>query len=169
MFVFGHLGIGHRMLGPWRHRLDRWPLVVGMLLPDLIDKPLYYARLSEFLSSTRTFGHTGLLCLALLAAGFTFRRSSLTALGLGMATHHGLDLALDQLMGGPTSSMWIAWTWPLHGLRFADSYIPSLAVHVERLLNAPVVVAEIVGLALLAWDYARRSSASTLETNHGDS
>ena len=45
MFVLGHVGIGTRVLGGLRQRLPaRW-LILGCLLPDLIDKPLFYLLL----------------------------------------------------------------------------------------------------------------------------
>jgi hypothetical protein len=42
MFFFGHLGVGATLVRPWKERLPfRWVLL-GAVLPDLIDKPLYY-------------------------------------------------------------------------------------------------------------------------------
>ena len=44
MFIFGHLGIGSKMVYPWRKQITRGALLVGTVLPDLIDKPLYYGE-----------------------------------------------------------------------------------------------------------------------------
>ena len=68
MFVFGHIGIGRALVRPWQARLPAVPLILGMLLPDIIDKPLYYSRIWPFIARFRTFGHTGLLLLVLLGA-----------------------------------------------------------------------------------------------------
>jgi len=155
MFVFGHLGFGQQLASPWRHRLPRWPLALGMLLPDLIDKPLYYSRVWDFISCTRTVGHTGLLCLAFLALGFTLRKRALVAIGVGMATHLALDLSLDVLAADPVQTTWIAMTWPFRDGHFANVYIESIREHSRRLLTVGTIVGEIAGIALLLWDYRR--------------
>jgi len=79
MFVFGHIGIGRALIGRWRHTLPLVPLTIGMLLPDIIDKPLYYARVWPFISCTRTFGHTGAFLLLLLLIAYWTRRPTLMA------------------------------------------------------------------------------------------
>jgi hypothetical protein len=155
MLVFGHLGFGHLLAGPWRRTLPPWPLAVGMLLPDIIDKPLYYARFSDFISCTRTIGHTGLLCLIVLALGYAFGRRALTAVALGMATHLALDFAVDSWSWPEPSSTWVAITWPLHGLRFTDSYVPSVGDHLRSLLAAQSIVPEILGVALVVREVRR--------------
>ena len=156
MFVFGHIGIGRKLASPWSRDLPRVPLVVGMLLPDLIDKPLYYVRLWDYVSCTRTFGHTGLLLLLLLLCGYLVRSRALLALGLGDATHLLLDWAFDGFGHEVGSSTWMAMTWPLYG-EFEHSFT-SVADHAASLLVPPVVVAEVIGLALICWDYARRKA-----------
>ena len=55
----------------------------------------------------------------------------------------------------------IAMTWPLHGIQFAQVYISSVAEHSGRLLNVPMVLAGMMGLGLLAWDWWRRSRLRT--------
>jgi hypothetical protein len=150
MFVFGHIGIGRKLVSPWSRDLPRVPLIVGMLLPDLIDKPLYYAGVWDYVSCTRTFGHTGLLLVFLLIAGYFARSQAWLALGCGVATHLLLDCLMD---GFGAKSTWIALTWPILYRDFAHYYL-SVPGHVQSLLVGPVVVAEIVGLALIAWDYA---------------
>ncbi len=77
MFVLGHLGIGKRLAAhPYRRfsRVDKRAFFVGALLPDLIDKPLYYGwswltgkhgAEAGLISGTHLFGHTGLFLLAL--------------------------------------------------------------------------------------------------------
>jgi hypothetical protein len=154
MFVFGHIGIGRKLASPWGHNLPRWPLIVGMVLPDLIDKPLYYSRIWDFISCTRTFGHTGLLLVLFVASGYLLRSRALLALGLGDATHLLLDWAIDGFGHDYGSSTWMAFTWPLLYRDFA-TYFSSISSHAGSLLVPPVVAAEVIGLALIAWDYAR--------------
>jgi hypothetical protein len=166
MFVFGHLGFGHQLAGPWRQRLPRWPLAFGMLLPDLIDKPLYYSRLWDVISCTRTVGHTGLLCLLLFGLGYVLRKRALIAVALGVVTHLALDLMLDVLTGDKAYTTWVAMTWPLRNRHFANVYIGSIAEHSRRLLTTSILIGEILGIALLYWDYrrSRRRIGSAVET-----
>src|SRR4051812_16556438 len=100
MFVFGHLGIGSKLATPWAMGLRRRWILLGTILPDLIDKPVYYGlsyarglrgAALGLMSGTRTFGHTG--ALLLLMATFSILKKSrfLAALSLGMATHLLLD------------------------------------------------------------------------------
>jgi hypothetical protein len=148
MFIFGHLGVGRTLLLRWRHRFHWAALGFGMLLPDLIDKPLYYLELSPFFSCTRTVGHTGLL-LALVCLAAAARRSAvLWAIGIGMATHVGLDNVLEQLGWHRDGSAWIALTWPLHGWDFYRVTF-TMVEHAGKLLALPTVIGEAVGLTLI--------------------
>jgi hypothetical protein len=149
MFVFGHIGLGRALIGRWRHTLPSLPLTLGMLLPDIIDKPLYYARLWPFFSCTRTLGHTGVFLLLLLLSGYWTRRPSLIALSIGASTHVGLDLCLDLINHTSPSPSWIALTWPVLNTSFATFYF-TFSEHIARLwATTSVVVAEAGGLFLL--------------------
>jgi hypothetical protein len=159
MFVFGHVGIGRAMLTRWTARLPVLPLAVGMLLPDLIDKPLYYSRLFAFITCTRTFGHTGLLLAALAAAAYAFRSRTLGALSAGIATHLLLDCAFDWPPFGPESSAWIALTWPFYSREFALYYFPSIASHAARLLSLTTIAGEVMGLILIGLELRRREGS----------
>src|SRR5438552_13741940 len=99
MFALGHLGIGKKLAArPFRHFSpgDKRAFFVGALLPDLIDKPLYYipawvtgreAAGAGILSGTHLFAHTGLFLLALSVAALVTRSRPLRALAIGVATH----------------------------------------------------------------------------------
>jgi hypothetical protein len=160
MFVFGHIGIGRTLVHRWRARLPAVPLVFGMLLPDIIDKPLYYARLSPFISCTRTFGHSGVLLATIAIAAWTRRSRSLGAVAVGIVTHLLLDGLMDLFGNEPgapePSASWIAFTWPLHGWHFAYHYL-SLSAHMQSLVVGPVIAAEIIGGGLLVWEWRRRA------------
>jgi hypothetical protein len=157
MFVLGHVGIGRALVRRWRDRLPLVPLSIGTLLPDLIDKPLYYSRLWPYITATRTFGHTGLLLLALAGAGVLFESRVLKALAAGVATHLLLDTIGDLPDGLRNSSALIAATWPLSGGRFADFYLPSLTAHAWLLLLSwPTLGGELVGGLLLLREWRRR-------------
>jgi hypothetical protein len=177
MFVFGHLGIGRAIASPWLNHLPLAPFFLGALLPDLIDKPLYYARVAAtgrhgaelgLLAGTRTIGH--MMLLTLLVAGLGWARGSkpLLAVALGMATHQLLDTVSDLLgsaMGLATDPTGIpgyaAVVWPLLGTQFPIAPFSSVAGHAQRTLVNPVTMGgEVVGaVLLLAWFRRRRVTA----------
>jgi hypothetical protein len=171
MFVFGHLGIGSKMIYPWRAQLPRAALLLGTILPDLIDKPLYYipvafvgreAASESLISGTRTFGHTLLLLLVVVALAVLKKSRLLAALAAGVATHNLLDLIGDQVqlsMGwtepGPGPGGIHALLWPLLGWDFPLS-TTTIIGHGLQLVNPWFIGCEIAGLCILLWDYSRR-------------
>jgi hypothetical protein len=166
MFLLGHLGIGS-WLAARRVRAEQlaW-LLLGTLLPDLIDKPLYYAlvfatgrRGAELglISGTRTFGHTLLLVAVLW---LLLPRRVGRPLAIGMATHLALDelgdvlgLFLPALGTHPHPGTITAVLFPFLGLRFPVSPFQSALEHAASLENAYVLAGEIAGAALLAWQW----------------
>jgi hypothetical protein len=166
MFVFGHIGIGRQIIGSAGRRQPVLPLVFGMLLPDLIDKPLYYARLSTFISGTRTFGHTGLFLGLVLLVAYAAHSRTWLAIAIGMATHGGLDCVIDAVAGRWPGAAFTALTWPILYRHFAPSDFRSPWEHLLSLWTEPIVVFEVIGLTLLAWEYwppRRRSRRSATE------
>lgn len=163
MFILGHLGIGRALVAPWRTRYAAGWLALGMLLPDLIDKPLFYAHVFEIVSCTRTFGHTLIVTGGLLAVGVWSRRPALVALGLGSSTH----LLLDGLLEGfaPDGALVRAAGWPLS--HFVDLRSRTLGEHLDGLLTPRVLASEAVGLLLLVWQWrgARRSAHGSRSAN----
>src|SRR5436190_18659350 len=97
MFVLGHVGIGRTIASAKSCHLPFLAFAVGAVLPDVIDKPLYYTRLFGLVTCTRTFGHTGLFLLAVVAGALWTRSPVARALALGAATHPILDGVLDLL------------------------------------------------------------------------
>jgi hypothetical protein len=164
LFVLGHVGIGTRLLGRLRNRLPaRW-LVFGCLLPDLIDKPLFYGLLllrgypDPLISGSRTVGHTGLFLVALVAFALLTRKPAAWALVAGVATHLALDIAGELFTGAsPESSIWLAVLFPLLGLRFPQAYFRSLLEHLRLSAeNVYVVGGEVVGGTILLVSWWRR-------------
>jgi hypothetical protein len=157
MFVLGHIGIGRTVIGESGRRLPTIPLLFGMLLPDLIDKPLYYAHLSSVISCTRTFAHTGVFLLIVLAFGLARRSRATTAVGVGIATHLALDCFLDgvnSVIQGGIGSGVIAFVWPLLGWQFVV-HDTTAWNHLMTVLSLPVMVSEVIGGLLLAAEYLR--------------
>ena len=170
MLPLGHLGIGSRLLGPWRTRFDARLLFLGCLLPDLIDKPLYYAlslatgrngAALGLISGTRTVGHTALFCL--LLALLALRWPGFGAVAAGVATHLLLD-NLGDLLGPPVPLerlTVLALVFPALGVRFPIAPFTDLADHVLRnLTSAYTMAGELIGFGILlaAWLRRRRQS-----------
>jgi hypothetical protein len=169
MFVLGHLGIGSwlaaRRVSPQQ---IGW-LLFGALLPDLVDKPLYYAlvlatgrRAAELglISGTRTLGHTLLFAIALWAV---LPRRIGWPLALGIATHLLLD-EMGDLVGfafpgvvtrHPGPSTLSAILFPLLGPHFPISPFRNARDHAASIANAYIVACEVLGAALLYWQWRR--------------
>jgi hypothetical protein len=163
LFVLGHVGIGTRLLD--RLRLPAGPLFFGCLLPDIIDKPLFYLvgpGTWPLVMGTRTFAHTGIFFLLLLGAALATRSAALRAVALGVGTHLLLDLGSDLVSFPPIEDATsLSVFFPLLGVRFPVAPFKTLREHL--LLNATssyVLAGEVIGLVLLI----QRSRAKRRET-----
>jgi hypothetical protein len=170
MLPLAHLGFGLRLSRPFGRLPLRW-LIAGCLLPDLIDKPLYYGlsawtglRGAELglISCTRTFGHTGLfigvlLSLALALRGHPGRTGKVAALAVGMTTHLFLDAVSEKLapLHGRSafreSSTLLALTFPYYG-RFGIQPFESAREHFLAHLKGFTLATEILGAIFLSWE-----------------
>jgi hypothetical protein len=153
MFVLGHVGIGRALARPWVRTLPVIAFVIGTLLPDLIDKSLYYSHLLGQMPATRMYGHTGVFLLALVLTAALVRSRLLAALAAGMATHLALDCLLDLTATAPKGA-WIAAGWPLLG-PFPPVSISSIGAHLQRIMVGPVILGEILGGLLIGWELWR--------------
>jgi hypothetical protein len=171
VFVLAHLGLGTTLARPRLGARGLPWLLLGTLLPDLIDKPLYYgaALLTHrhgaelgLLSSTRIFGHS--LALALVLYLLLPRRIGVPLVA-GILTHLGLD-ELGDVFGrfwpslrlvhdGPDTAHAIL--FPLLGFRFPVSSYMSPREHLASLANVYLLASEALGAALLAvqWRFLR--------------
>jgi membrane-bound metal-dependent hydrolase YbcI (DUF457 family) len=184
MMVFGHLGLGLLAAQPWLRSRNlenlqslKW-VALGTLLPDLIDKPLYYglsfwlersSRDLGLISGTRTFGHMlwwPLLCGFMGGLGPKRLRSVFQALTLGILSHDVLDLLSSLLVRAfyaPTvegPSLYSAFFFPLLGAEFPWMPYPNFQAQLGQVFLGPVFVGEVLGIlalgALFIWEYNRR-------------
>jgi len=123
-------------------------LLIGSLLPDIIDKPLGHLVFSQALSNGRVYAHTLLFLLMItVGGGWLYRKSHRTwllALSFGTAMH----LLLDQMWLEPHTLL-----WPFFGFAFGKSdisdWIPNM---LHGLFTDPAVyLSEVVGLAAVLW------------------
>ena len=160
MFALGHLGLGKRLaVRPFRHFSvgERRAFFLGALLPDLIDKPLFYIPLwltgkrgaeAGMLSGTHLFAHTLLFLLVLGLAALTTRSRLVRAVAIGVATHFILD-CVGLSMGIGTL------LWPAFGWHFPTYPFRDLGQHLASVLNPVTLIGELLGGAILWWDYRK--------------
>lgn len=121
MLLFGHLGLtvaGGRVvekLARGKLAPDYRVLLVGAVLPDLVDKPIGYVLMSSSFNNGRLFAHSLLFLAGLTLAGLLAdgrARPVLLTLALGTAIH----LALDYMWLLPTILLWPLLGWRLPSL-----------------------------------------------------
>ena len=161
MFVLGHLGLGKAIATrPYRgfSSVERRAFFAGALLPDLIDKPLFYIPFwltgrrgadAGILSGTHLFAHTGLFLLVLTTAAWIRRSSLLRALAIGVATHFVLDCVGLSMNRGTL-------LWPLFGWHFPVYPFRNLGQHLWTVMNPITLAGELLGGAVLLWSWRRR-------------
>jgi hypothetical protein len=139
VFVLGHLGLGLGLawlVTSWRGRpIDFRLVLVGAVLPDVIDKPLGAILGLE----SRLWAHTLWFLAGFLLLGVLPPLRGLQWVGFGVASH----LLLDLIWGQPNVVLW----------PFAGPFLPgtmSLGGFLHVLLTDPYVqVGEILGTAVL--------------------
>lgn len=115
MLPLAHLGIGLKLAQPFSRGLGKSWILAGAILPDVLDKSLYYGGTvlgyatgaGHLIAGTRTFGHWALTTLVPAVGAVVFRSRAAAAFALGLATH----LLLDSFLY-PTPE---AVLWPLLG------------------------------------------------------
>ena len=129
-------------------RLDIRLLLIGSLLPDIIDKPVGQFLFRETFNNGRIFSHTLLFLVLITMAGLYFyRRQSQTwllSLSLGSFTH----LVFDQIWRIPQTLF-----WPLYGFAFPKADISDWMPNMlYALFTEPrVYVPELLGAIMLIW------------------
>lgn len=147
---FWHLGITavvvFATLG--RRRIDYRVVLVGSILPDLIDKPVGRLFFEDVFQNSRLFGHTLLFSVVLLFGiqltlrGATARRWFI--LPIACMIHLGLD------------AMWndpVTLFWPLFGSNFPVVPVGNywLEVLLRPFSHPAELLKELVGLASLSY------------------
>ncbi|MFC2025167.1 metal-dependent hydrolase [Chloroflexota bacterium] len=124
--------------------VDYRMVLLGSLLPDIVDKPAWLFTSSDASLSGRDYSHTLLFNLALFIGGLVlirYKKSWLLILSLSSFTH----LILDQMWNNPAALL-----WPLLGPLHKRETAGWLFNMVEALVSEPeVYVPEIIGLMLI--------------------
>jgi len=130
------------------NQIDLRLLLIGSVLPDIIDKPIGQFFFADIFNNGRIFCHTLLFLIAITLAGLYFYRiraaTQLLILSFGTFMH----LILDQMWLYPQTIL-----WPIYGFVFPKAYLEHW---LEKLLHdlctdPSVYVPELLGLAILVW------------------
>jgi len=123
-------------------------LLIGSLLPDIIDKPLGQIILRDVFSNGRIFAHTLLFFVLITAAGLLLYRFRHRVWLLTLAGGTFMHLLLDEIWLTPRTFL-----WPFLGLSFDRIYLTGwLSRLLEKLLGSPMVfIWELAGLVVLLW------------------
>ena len=128
--------------------LDIRLLLVGSLLPDIIDKPVGQYFFSGTFSYGRIFAHTLLFLIIIAAIGFYLYKSRRSVWLLTLAAGTFMHLVLDELWLEPQTLF-----WPFLGITFERT---DLSIWMSGILQAlisdpKVYVPEVVGFVVLVW------------------
>jgi len=122
--------------------IDYRLVIIGSLLPDLIDKPIFFLVESASLSG-RDYAHSLLFNLVMLAGGLAltgYRKSWLLALSFSSFMH----LVFDRMWTVPVTLFWPLLGPFLRGER--NAFVPEVYYGFFAPIN---FIPEIVGLAIL--------------------
>ncbi len=125
-------------------------LLLGSLLPDVIDKPLGLWLLKDSIGAGRAFSHSLLFLLITAVAGWLVQRrwksTWLLVISFGVLVH----LVLDSMWRAPQTLL-----WPVFGVHFPKDQmglLPLLAQMLHDLvINAAEYIPELIGFAILLW------------------
>ncbi|MBA7704295.1 hypothetical protein ES703_113098 [subsurface metagenome] len=130
------------------HYVDIRLLLVGSLLPDIIDKPVGQYFFRETFNNGRIFSHTLLFLVLLSAVGFYLYKRHRQAWMLPLAAGTLMHLVLDEIWNAPATLF-----WPFMGFTFEKIELAGWVSNIfKALLSDPAVyIPEAVGLAILLW------------------
>ncbi len=130
------------------NHIDIRLLLLGSLLPDIIDKPIGQFFFRETFSNGRIFCHTLLFLILITPAGYYLyqNRGKLWLLVLSFGTF--MHLIQDQMWLEPRTLL-----WPLYGLAFERIDLTYWAQNILYALRTDpgVYVPELVGAGILIW------------------
>jgi len=145
MLLFAHLGLtlaAAKLTERFGLRPDIAIVLLGSILPDLIDKPLGYLIYGS-MASGRIFAHTLLFLLVLAALAAILKSRPLGSLAFGVLAHQ----ALDTIWTTP-----VIFLWPLLGdfpVKAHMSVLSYFEMLMRGLQNPGILVPELLGLFFL--------------------
>ncbi len=151
MLFFGHIGISLLLVFllalALKKSIDYRLVIVGSLLPDIIDKPLGEYILKDIFYNGRIVSHT-LLFIAILAIIALLVAKKYRFWGIGVLTLGAfLHQILDQMWNAPGT-----WFWPMFGWEFPKNQIDNYVMYLlGNLMKYPeVYLPELIGFIIIA-------------------
>ena len=129
------------------NRIDVRLLLIGSLLPDIVDKPLGQYLFRDIFNTGRILCHTLLFVVLMTLVGLLLHRSRGTGWLLVLAFGSLAHLILDEMWLTPRTLF-----WPFLGLTFERIELTDLTTFLIDSLSEPTVfIAELVGATILIW------------------
>lgn len=137
----------------WFARLSRYLdirlLVIGSLLPDLIDKPVGLCLFRQTFENGRIYSHTLLFLILISAAGLIlklrFGQRWMLALAAGVFTH----LIFDEMWMQPGTLFWPFSGWGFEQIVLTGGFIGNMF---SAMFTEPkIIITEAIGLFILLW------------------
>ena len=130
------------------NRIDIRILLVGSLLPDIIDKPIGHWLFKEYFSNGRIFSHTLLFFILITILGVFYYKYFSKTWFLFMSFGVFMHLILDEMWLTPKTLL-----WPIFGLEFERINLTNwIGGMWHRFFTDPAVyVPELLGLFIVIW------------------
>ncbi len=130
------------------HNIDIRLLIIGSLLPDIIDKPIGQYFFRETFNNGRIFTHTLVFLVLVTVIGIYIYKSQRSLWMLTLATGVFTHLALDEMWQVPQTFF-----WPFLGFTFPKAELTGWASNIfQALLSNPYYyVTEVIGLLIVIW------------------
>ncbi len=140
---------GKSQLASLREFMDLRLIIIGSLLPDIIDKPVGMVFFQSTFDNGRIFTHTLAVFLALLLIGLYLFRSRKQVWLLNLVFGFFFHLVLDMMWQTPQTLLWplYGWTFPKEEFRSVWDWFASMG---SGLLNNPFdYLSELAGLLII--------------------
>ena len=137
-----------------RNHFDYRFLLVGSLLPDILDKPIGGIIFYNTFQSGRIFGHTLLLNIILIVLGIYILRKWGKTWLIILASGSIVHVLLDRMWANPEAFFWPAYGWSFPKISPVN-FFGWLSNVLNILTNPAVGIPEIIGLGILVWFAAR--------------
>ena len=130
------------------NRIDIRILLVGFLLPDMIDKPIGHWLFKEYFSNGKIFSHTLLFLILITILGIFYYRYYGKTWFLFLSFGTFMHLVLDEMYLAPRTIL-----WPILGLEFSkiDSTDWIGGIWHSLFTDPAVYVPELLGLFIGIW------------------
>jgi len=174
MFVLGHVGITlgifyslYCLFSKKNFQTAVPYIVIGSLLPDIIDKPLGRIILAETIGSGRIFAHTLLFATLLCLAGYHLYRNGQSKL-LIIAGASFCHLLEDQMWNSPKAFFWPLLGWEFPRDEIYGSFIEYLMIIFNRSYDpafTQTFISEIIGLIIIVFLTGKYIQSKTKENS----